>query len=79
MADTEEQAGLGSAIAAGVGAGIYRDIEEGCSRAVRYQDFTVYPDPARHKVYEEYYQLYKDTYEASREVLQQVTLMGRRQ
>ena len=79
VADTEEQAGLGSAIAAGVGAGIYRDIEEGCSRAVRYQDFTVYPDPARHKVYEEYYQLYKDTYEASREVLQQVTLMGRRQ
>ena len=78
VADTEEQAGLGAAIAAGVGAGIYRDIQEGCQTAVKYKDFIVYPDPKRHEVYEEYYQLYKDTYQASRDVLQRVTLMGRR-
>lgn len=79
VADTEEQAGLGSAIAAGVGAGIYRDIEEGCLAAVKYKDLIVYPNAESHRAYEEYYQLYKDTYEASRDVLQRVTLMGRRQ
>lgn len=79
VADTEEQAGLGAAIAAGVGAGIYRDIQEGCRAAVKYKDFTVYPDPERHRAYEEYYRLYKDTYQASREVLERVTLIGRRQ
>ena len=78
VADTEEQAGLGAAIAAGVGAGVYRDIEEGCAAVVKYKDFTVVPNVQNHKAYEEYYQLFKDTYAAGKDVLQRVTLMGRR-
>ena len=56
-----------------------RNIEEGCQAVVKYKDLIVEPDEARHRAYEEYYQLYKDTYEASKDVLQRVTLMGRRQ
>ncbi len=78
VADTEEQAGLGAAIAAGVGAGTYRDIEEGCGIVVKYKDFVAVPDPERHKIYLEYYQLYKDTFQACRENLHRVTLLGRK-
>lgn len=75
---TEEQACLGAAIAAGVGAGIFGDIEEGCRALVRYQDFTVLPDQERHRIYEEYYQLYKDIYKAGGGELNRLTLLGRR-
>ena len=79
VADTEEQASLGAAIAAGVGAGIYRDIEEGCSVVVRYKDFIVEPDPENHKIYEEYYGLFKEMYQEGRTVIEKITLAGRRE
>ncbi len=77
VADTEEQAGLGAAIAAGVGYGTYKDVEEGCSAVVKYKDFVAEPDARRHEIYREYYQLYKDTFVACREPLHRVTLLGR--
>lgn len=76
--ETEEQASLGAAIAAGVGAGIYKDIEEGCRRTVRYKDILVVPSADAHKVYEEYYQLFKEIYQVGSGVLNKVTLLGRR-
>jgi xylulokinase len=79
VAVTEEQAGLGAAIAAGVGIGAYSDIEEGCSIVVKYADDIILPNVENHKVYEEYYQLYKETYEACSNVLERVTKLGRRQ
>ncbi len=75
----EEQAGLGAAITSGVGAGIYGSIDEGCRQVVKYQDKTYIPNGENHKVYEEYYQLYKDTYKASKDVIQRITELGRRQ
>lgn len=78
VAETEEQACLGACIAAGVGSGVYKDIEEGCARTVRYKDFTVIPDPKAHAVYEEYYGLFKDIYRAGSSELNKVTLLGRR-
>jgi len=78
VADTEEQASLGAAIAAGVGAGIYQDIEEGCRRAVRYKDFEVEPDENNHRIYREYYELFKEVYVSGEKALNKVTLLGRK-
>ena len=78
VADNSEQAGLGAAIAAGAGAGIYQSVEEGCERSVRYKDLVVEPDPENHRIYEEYYQIYKDTFQSSRDQLEKITVLGRR-
>ena len=79
VATTEEQAGLGAAIAAGVGTAVFKNLEEGCRKVVHYKDEIVSPDAENNVVYNEYYQLYKDTYAACKDVLQQVTLIGRRE
>ena len=78
VTDTQEQAGLGAAIAAGCGAGIYSSVEEGCAAAVRYKDMIVEPDPENHRIYEEYYQIYKEIFQSSKRELEKVTLLGRR-
>lgn len=74
---TEEQACLGAAIVAGVGAGSYQTIEEGCAAVVRYQKRIIVPDNENHKIYMEYYALFKDIYPANKELLQKVTNMGK--
>ena len=78
VADTEEQASLGAAIAAGVGAGIYKDVEEGCERVVRYKNFVIEPNLENHKIYKEYYGLFKEMYQEGRGVIEKITLAGRR-
>jgi xylulokinase len=76
--ETEEQASLGAAIVAGVGVGIFRDIEDGCRRTVRYKNIEFIPDTSRHQIYMEYYQLFKEIYIASEVALNKVTLLGRK-
>ncbi|MEY8509253.1 xylulokinase [Lachnospiraceae bacterium 42-17] len=78
VADTQEQASMGAAIAAGTAAGIYRDIEEGCAQVVRYKDFMIEPVMENHKIYQEYYELYKEMYRESSSVIERLTLVGRR-
>ena len=78
VTDNSEQAGLGAAIAAGVAAGIYGSVEEGCERAVHYKDLIVEPIPENHRIYEEYYQVFKDVYRSSKLELEKVTLLGRK-
>lgn len=69
---------MGAAIAAGTAAGIYRDIEEGCAQVVRYKDFMIEPVMENHKIYQEYYELYKEMYRESSSVIERLTLVGRR-
>ncbi|TCL76281.1 xylulokinase [Hydrogenispora ethanolica] len=52
---------LGAALLAGVGTGVYPDFETAVGRTVRVQR-TYTPDPARHAVYQEFYQLYRELY-----------------
>lgn len=78
VADTDEQAGLGAAIAASVGAGAYGSIDEGCRAVVKYKDFEIIPNVENHKIYMEYYQLYKDIFNDCSDTLHRVTLLGRK-
>lgn len=76
--ETEEQASLGAAIAAGVGAGVFKNMEEGCQSTVRYKNGEVVPNWNNHQIYMEYYELYKEIYLASETALNKVTLLGRK-
>lgn len=77
VADNEEQASLGAAIAAGAGSNVYASIPDGCKRIVKYKEMIVLPDASRHEAYMEYYDLYKKAFRDIRSTLKQVTLLGR--
>lgn len=57
---------LGAAILAGVGAGVYSSVSEGCSLAVRIGQ-TQEPDGVHSAAYERFYQIYKAMYPALQE------------
>ena len=59
--NTSEGPALGVAILAGVGAGIYGSVEEGCDAIIRKKK-TQEPDLENHAAYEGYYTLYKRLY-----------------
>lgn len=65
IASTEGPA-LGAAILAGVGAGVYASVPEGCHAAVRVGG-TQRPVPEQSTAYEPYYQLYRGLYPALRD------------
>ena len=77
VAENGEQACLGACIAAGAGAFVFRDIEDGCAKTVRYRESVKIPDPGRHAVYMEYYRLYKELCEAVNVPLTALTRLGR--
>lgn len=73
----KEQAGLGAAIAAGVGAGLYKNLFEACQRIVSYESELYFPNPANHELYQEYYQIYKDYRDSVYEQNKKLTILGR--
>lgn len=68
ITEGREACGKGAAIAAGVGCGVYRDIEEACERTVRISDKVYEPDPRCREVYEERFGLYTSLYRNNREL-----------
>lgn len=75
----EEQAALGACIVAGVGAGIYASVEEGCNAIIRYSDRVVEPDPRRHEVYQAYHALFDQALVSQQDVIEKLTLLGRQE
>lgn len=63
---SQEGPALGAALLAGSGTGLYKNVEEACSVAVKTQDASA-PDPDRHEKYEAYYQLYRSIYPSLKE------------
>lgn len=77
LSNTEEQAALGACIAAGVGGGVFSDVEAGCDKLIRYSDVLIEPDEERHQVYNSYHMLFDEAYAAQRDVIEKLTLLGR--
>lgn len=78
LSKNEEQACIGAAIAAGTGCGMYKDIEQGCKRAIRFQERLIVPNMKNHALYEDYYALFKSCYPAERELLERATRLGKK-
>ena len=74
----EDQPCLGAALTAGVGAGFWGSVPEAVSAVVRRQDRVFVPDPENAAVYEEYYQLFRDTFPLFKEKLRMLTNLGRK-
>jgi xylulokinase len=77
VSKSEEQAALGAAITAGVCAGAFNDYSEGVRRSVKYSEKEWLPDTSRTKLYEKYYELYKDAYEVNKDLLVRLRTLGR--
>jgi autoinducer 2 (AI-2) kinase len=59
--DVKESTALGAAMFAGIGAGLYNDIEEVAARLVRFEG-TIEPDPANSAVYDEAFERWSQVY-----------------
>ncbi|MBN8621173.1 MAG: xylulokinase [Anaerolineae bacterium] len=57
----KEQAGVGASLLAGVGAGVYRDLDDACARTVQSGPITE-PDPQRHARYDALYHHFLELY-----------------
>jgi xylulokinase len=65
----KEQAGVGAAITAGIGAGVYSGYREAVLKIVKRQSVIVQPDEKRKKVYDRYYDIYRRLYYETRELM----------
>jgi len=69
-----EQACMGAAIMAGVGSGYYSSIQEACNQVVRYNSEPVLPDHNNAKIYDYYFEIYKELYERNKDLFRKMTI-----
>jgi xylulokinase len=58
-----EQAAMGAAILAGVGVGLYKDVEEGCKKVVKYRGEKIQPIPENVHIYNQRFKIYQSLYQ----------------
>ncbi|MGH9407246.1 MAG: xylulokinase [Terriglobia bacterium] len=71
-----EGSAFGAALLAGVGAGIYRSVEEAVSDCVKVQD-SISPDQETADRYDKYYRVYRDLYPALRTLAHELARLDR--
>lgn len=69
---SKEQACLGAALTAAVGAGAFRDFEEACDRAVDAPTVVFHPEPENVAVYRRAYPIFRDIYVQNREIFARI-------
>lgn len=77
VANVTQHAGVGAAIAAGSGIGLYQSIADGCRHVIKYKDKLYQPNQEHHDIYNRYYQLYRQAYQDAQHTLQALTILGR--
>ena len=70
----EEGPALGAAILAGVGCGIYPDVETACDQLIEEKSSTG-PKKEQAQVYEKYHQLYQKLYQSLKENFKELAKM----
>ena len=65
LAETGEQAAMGAVLCAQVAAGEYKDLQEACGAAVKYNPVPTEPNPANFSVYRENYAIFREAYPAN--------------
>lgn len=63
-----EQGCVGAAMLAGVGTGVFSDLQEACGRIVRFSDQVTTPDEGNRKLYEERFTVFEKLYPCNREL-----------
>jgi xylulokinase len=74
LSQMSEQAAVGAAIVAGVGAGLYPDYRAACQAVVRWHDVRYEPDPATAARYDQGHRIFQSLYPANRSIMAE---MGR--
>mgnify|MGYP001176713640 FL=1 len=74
----EEQAAVGAAMCAGIGAQIYADMRDAVMQVVEISDETCTPSDDRHKMYMKYYELFKSAYISNKELLKEIYNQSRK-
>jgi len=63
MTQSIEQAAMGAAILAGVGVGIYKDVEDGCKKVVKLKEEKIKPIPENVDIYNQQFKTYHSLYQ----------------
>ena len=62
-----ESCALGAAILAGVASGVYKNVKDGCTKAV-FENDALMPNTENSQIYQKYYSVYKKVYPALKEI-----------